>query len=134
MVSLNKMIDTEAIEASARPRGLVEITDRLQQPIDRRLGYVGQGRFVFFRFVTHCDGAIWNDGRSSGFGYGAWTAFDDVLPAAKEFGYELGAQRGAMEHVLLVDRRTRQTYIADRASAEDLVVSQNRPQRELACA
>lgn len=122
MVMLKESVVAEAIwNASVDPFGFIEVTGRLQQPIDRKLGYLGQDRFVFFRFALHCDGAIWNDSRSSGFGYGAWNAFEEVLPLGRRYGLEFGRRHGRREPVLVVDRQEYRVFIADRGSAEELV-------------
>jgi hypothetical protein len=125
MIMLNEIIPMRSSAEHLKGEGLIEVTGRLHQPVDRKLGYLGRDRFVFFRFAPDCDAAIWNDGRSSGFGYGAWVAFDEVLPVGRDFGVEFGVGRGRGEAVLLVDRKESRVFIGERGSAEELVERQH---------
>ena len=48
------------------PSTFIELSERLRS-MDRRLGYYGQERFVFFYYEPRGEEVIWNDGRSYGF-------------------------------------------------------------------
>src|SRR5687768_7130076 len=76
---------------SAVPPGFLRLTGRLQQRIDRALGYFGQARFVFFYFGPRGEEVVWNDGHSYGFATGGWKTFGDkILPLAHAQGLNLG--------------------------------------------
>ena len=117
----------EAISpASAIPRGTLSLGGRLQQSIDRRLGYFGQDRFVLFYYEARGEEVVFNDGHTYGFGSGGWQAFaDEVAPLARRYGLNLGTGGTRADHVLLVDRGLRQTYLAVRDGAEQFVARQH---------
>jgi hypothetical protein len=109
----------------ASPSGFVELTGRLQQRIDRVLGYFGQSRFVFFYFEPRGEEVIWNDGHSYGFATGGWCAFgEEIIPLARSCGAHVGDVDGNGEHVLLIDRITGNAYFAPREAAKRLVAAQ----------
>jgi len=101
--------------------------ERQQQWVDpRRLGYFGSGRFVFFYYEPRGEEVVWNDGRTYGFGYGGWMAFqDEVAPLAQFHGADVGGEQRRGAHVLVVDRELKQAYFADRTIAEHFVNSQS---------
>ena len=110
--------------ASVIPPGFLRLDQRVQQRIDRALGYFGQQRFVFFYFEPRGEEVVWNDGNSYGFATGAWVTFDrKILPLARSHGANLNQTGGQGEHVLLIDRMTGQAYFAPRQSAEEFVTS-----------
>jgi hypothetical protein len=107
------------------PPGFLKLTARLQQRIDRALGYFGQSRFVFFYFEPRGEEVVWNDGRSYGFATGGWRAFGEkVIPLARNCGAHVGDADGQGNHVLLIDRITGNSYFAPRDAAQRLVAGQ----------
>ena len=113
---------------SAVPPGFLKLTGRLQQRIDRALGYFGQARFVFFYFEPRGEEVVWNDGHSYGFATGGWKTFGEkILPLAQ--GMNVGQTSGRADHVLLIDRVRAHAYFAPRGEAESLVAEQVRAPR-----
>jgi hypothetical protein len=114
------------VDPSAVPAGFRTLSERQQQWVDpRRLGYFGQGRFVFFYYEPRGEEVVWNDGRTYGFGCGGWMAFqEDVAPLARSYGADMGDERRPGPHVLVVDRELGHAYFADRATAERFVIAQ----------
>jgi hypothetical protein len=111
--------------ASAVPPSFLKLTGRLQQRIDRTLGYFGQNRFVLFYFEPRGQEVIWNDGRSYGFAAGGWKPFTEkVIPLARAAGAHVGDCDRRGDHVLLVDRLTGHPYFAPKDQAARLVNSQ----------
>jgi hypothetical protein len=129
---LERQVDTEAA-ASAFPSSFVAVSECLQQGIDRRLGYFGNARFVFFYYEPRGSEVVWNDGRSYGFGSGGWLFFlDEIVSLADRYGVEVGDDHKAGEHVLVIDRRLREAFFADREQAEAVVGKQKLVAREQA--
>ncbi|MFI5378685.1 MAG: hypothetical protein ACHRHE_05270 [Tepidisphaerales bacterium] len=94
--------------------------------LDRRLGYIGERRFVFFCYEPRGEEVLWNDGRSYGFGFGGWQTFiDHVVPAAAARGLNVGSSDRPADQVLVVDRVLREACFSDRDSAEVLVARQS---------
>lgn len=107
------------------PPDAVRLPERLQQCVDRKLGYFGSNRWVFFYFESRGHEVVWNDGRSYGFSCGGWMAFEDeVLPLAGRHAAEVGGDHSRARDVLLVDRTTGDLYFADRLGAERFVRQQ----------
>jgi hypothetical protein len=116
--------------ALAVPPGFLKPGGRLQQRIDRALGYFGQSRFVFFYFEPRGEEVVWNDGHSYGFATGGWRVFGErVLPLAHGQGVNVGQTGGRADHVLLIDRITGQAYFAPREAAAEWVAEQARSPR-----
>ncbi len=117
---------SEDSSSSDVPPGFPTMSERLQQAIDpRRLGYFGQSRFVFFYYEPRGEEVVWNDGRTYGFGYGGWLAFqDEVAPLAAQFGADVGDGQRRGDHVLVIDRQLNVAYFADRTVAERFVGAQ----------
>lgn len=102
--------------------GFDRLSERVLQWIDRKLGYFGASRFVFFYYEPRGQEVMWNDGRSYGFGSGGWMAFgDEVAPVAARHGVDLGDESHKGRQVLLLDRTKGDAYFADRRSAERFV-------------
>ncbi len=107
------------------PHEFLRLPQGLQQPIDRRLGYFGQGRFVFFYYEPRGDEVMWNDGRTYGFGTGGWEMFhQDIAPLAEQHGMNVGVSGRRAEHALVLDRERREAYLAEREAAEEFVQQQ----------
>ena len=89
---------------------------------DRSLGYVGDARFVAFRYEPRGEEVVWDDGDTYGFGAGGWRDFlDRVAPLADRVGVNLGLNWGgdaAAVAVLVLDRHSGSAYFASRRSAE----------------
>lgn len=103
----------------------VSLGQQVNSRIDRQLGYFGNERFVFFYYEPRGEEVMWKDGRSYGFGTGAWETFlRDIAPLAEAAGASVGNSESAAEDVLLVDRATRSAYFAQRGRAEKLVAGQ----------
>lgn len=107
----------------------------------RSLGYVGDERFVVFRYEPRVEEVVWNDGHSYGFGTGGWRDFlQHIAPLADRYAARLclggAADGGAADggpvadagaggrracegaDVLVLDRHTGAAYFAGRDSAE----------------
>lgn len=103
----------------------VSIGQQINPRIDRQLGYFGDARFVLFYYEPRGEEVIWKDGRSYGFGTGAWdTFFREIAPLAESHGVRVGDNASAGKDVLLVDRVRRSAYFAQRDRAERLVAEQ----------
>ena len=89
---------------------------------DRSLGYVGDARFVVFRYEPRGEEVVWDDGDTYGFGAGGWRDFlDRVAPLADRVGINLGLGWGgdaAAVAVLVLDRHSGSAYFASRRSAD----------------
>lgn len=106
-------------------REFVVLSESLPGRLERQLGYFGNARLCLFYFDAQADGVMWKDGRSQGFGSGAWKAFGEhIEPLARQYGVSLSSQRGA-GCVLLVDRETRTAYFADWQSAHAVIHGQH---------
>jgi hypothetical protein len=117
--------EPEGLFASAVPASFLKLTGRLQQRIDRTLGYFGQSRFVFFYYEPRGQEVIWNDGRSYGFATGGWQTFgEQVIPLARSIGAHVGDIDARGDHVLLVDRVSGQAYFAPKDHAVRVVDAQ----------
>jgi hypothetical protein len=118
-----------AVPDIAAPGVLTEFA-KIEEPVhpsvDRKLGYFGEVRFVLFHWERRADGVIWKDGRTYGFGPGAWCFFlEKISPLADMHDADLGTPERDARHVLLVDRWSGQVYFAPRDQAEQLVASQH---------
>ena len=110
------------------PASLVELSSCLEQCIDRKLGYVGSQRFVYFYYEPRGEEVIWNDGQSYGFGFGGWLTFtDQISPLGQRYGITLGDSHHRGEHVLVIDRELRHAYFADKQCAQAVVADQHLP-------
>lgn len=100
---------------------LTRVNEGVAARLDRQLGYFGGSRFCMFRFDPRTDGVIWNDGRSYGFGAGAWRPFDEhIAPLARMYGAD-------HRHALVIDRETRTAYFTPVSAAERIVAEQHLP-------
>jgi hypothetical protein len=103
------------------PSTFIELSERLRS-MDRRLGYFGQERFVFFYYEPRGEEVIWNDGRSYGFASGGWGAFmHEIARLGKRYGVNLGTEGTSNTHVLVLDRQSQQTYFAEEWEAEGFI-------------
>ena len=103
----------------------VVLREPLPDGLDRQLGYFGNARYCLFYFDPRAESAVWNDGRSYGFGLGSWRAFGDcVEPLAQRYGVTLGGGRSGGS-VLVIDRRDRSAYFVAWRKAEQLVGEQH---------
>lgn len=101
--------------------GFVRVTDELPARLDRQLGYFGDARYCLFYFDHQVEGVVWKDGRSYGFGAGAWRPFDEhIVPLAEMHGAD-------SSHALIIDREGPAAYFAPRTTAERLVTEQHQP-------
>jgi hypothetical protein len=97
-------------------------------PLDRKLGYFRDNRFVLFYYEPRGQEVMWNDGQSYGFACGGWMTFmDQVAPQAERQGMNLGSDTMTARHALVIDRQQGRSWFADRSAAEALVSDQNRP-------
>jgi hypothetical protein len=112
---------------SAVPSGFSKLSDRLQQSIDRQLGYFGQDRFVMFYYEPRGAEVVWTDSQSCGFGTGAWRVFlDEIEPLARRDGADLGTAEARGRHGLIVDRAYGHTYFAEQREARAFLSQQRR--------
>ena len=112
----------------AVPSDFVPVCQFLNKSIERKLGYFRQARFVFFYYEPRGGEVVWNDGQTYGFGCGGWMTFlDEIAPLGRQQGVNLGSSDEAGDHVLVVDRKLKQAWFADRDSAESLVAEQGEP-------
>jgi hypothetical protein len=103
------------------PATFVKVSERLHL-MDRRLGYFGRERFVFFYYEPRGEEVIWNDGRSYGFASGGWAAFmHEVSRIGKRYGVNIGTQGIANTHVLMLDREEQSAYFAQEWEAESFI-------------
>jgi hypothetical protein len=108
--------------ADAPPPGFLALPERLPPYLDRRLGYVGDDRFVIFYYEPRGEEVVWEDGHTYGFGAGGWCAFEDlVAPLGKLHGADLGNTVSAGRDVLVLDRQRGLTYFAERGCARRFV-------------
>lgn len=118
-----ELLEYREAEWAADREDLVPVEDPLPARLDRQLGYFGDARYCFFYFDARADGVIWNDGRTYGFGAGAWRPFDEqIAPLACTHGLDLHARDAA--HALLIDRTKRRAWFAPRRLAERMVAGQ----------
>ena len=108
------------------PACFKEVVELAGSALERKLGYLGNARFVVFSFHPMASEVIWNDGRSSGFGGGGWQTFlTDCVPAARRVGAHLGSRSDAGSEVLLLDRTAGNTYAVARECAEEFLAREN---------
>lgn len=113
--------------ASAVPSGFSKLSDRLQQSIDRQLGYFGQDRFVMFYYEPRGAEVVWTDSQSCGFGTGGWRIFlDEIEPIARQDGADLGTAETRGRHGMVVDREYGRAYYADQGEARAFLAQQRR--------
>jgi hypothetical protein len=113
-----------------RPATFVQLNERLPDSLDRRLGYFGQERYVFFYYESRGEEVIWNDGNSYGFACGGWSLFlQDVAPLGKRYGVNLGTNSSANTHVLMLDRELNLSYFAEEWEAESFIRLHQRNER-----
>lgn len=114
--------ETDATDATALlPQRFARIAAAVPARLDKELGYFGEARFCFFYYDAQADGVVWKDGRSYGFGAGAWRPFDEQIePLARAQGVALGGRR-PQDHVLLIDRLRRAAYFTPRSTAERII-------------
>lgn len=114
MTARNKDVDRGSDE-------FVRVPGELPARLDRQLGYFGDARYCLFYFDDQTEGVVWKDGRSYGFGAGAWRPFDEhIAPLAHEHG-------ASADHALIIDREGPAAYFAPRETAERIVTEQHRP-------
>lgn len=107
------------------PLGSVAVSEMLHPWVDRKLGYLGDARFVMFYYEPRGDEVIWRDDRSYGFGAGAWCFFTDkIAPLAERYHVNLGNSISQGEEALLIDRVKRQAYFAKRKHTEQFIARQ----------
>jgi hypothetical protein len=107
-------------------REAVLVHEPLPHGLDRQLGYFGHARYCLFYFEPRAESAVWNDGRSYGFGPGSWLPFSDwVEPLAHRCGVTLGSRRSG-GNVLVIDRQDRSAYFVAWRVAEQLIIAQHR--------
>lgn len=100
------------------PHDFIPVRESLSTDLARRLGYVGEARFVAFCYESRVEEVLWEDGSTYGFGAGGWCVFlDRIEPIAKQYGAILGVDRPAAD-VLLFDRQSGSAYFAERESAK----------------
>jgi hypothetical protein len=103
-----------------------KVEDPLHPRLDRKLGYFGSERFVMFHYEPRGQEVIWNDGRSYGFGTGAWYFFiEKVLPLARQHGAAVGSNDADSRDALLLDRLRREIYFAEKQAAERFLAAQH---------
>ena len=108
--------------ADPLPAGFVALSERLPPGLDRRLGYVGDERFVIFYYEPRGEEVVWDDGHTYGFGAGGWCAFEDVVaPLGRRYGADLGNEVSAGRDVLVLDRLRGMAYFAERGCARRFV-------------
>lgn len=124
---MSEHIQSEPIEPAVPP-GLGVPSDfvKLSEPvlawIDRKLGYFGNDRFVLFYYEPRGEEVVWKDGRSYGFGTGAWCAFhEQIAPLFNRYAADLGKCEAPDDHALVIDRQTRRAYFAQRQKAEEFL-------------
>lgn len=106
------------------PADFVLLAEPLPAGVDRGLGYVGERRFVAFRYETRAEEVMWDDGHTYGFGAGGWCIFlDRIAPLAARYGTDvgLGGAGSCRADVLVLDRATGSVYFASRASADQFL-------------
>ena len=109
------------------PDGFHRLDRPLYDGIDRKLGYFGEGRYVLFYYEPRGEEVIWDDGRSYGFGLGAWRTFlEHIEPLTRRYGVDLGYGDEPQKHALVIDRDAHEAYFARRDSAKALVRTQRR--------
>jgi hypothetical protein len=109
------------------PADFLQLSEALAVDLDRRLGYVGEGRFVALHYESRAESVIWEDGHTYGFGAGGWCVFlDRVAPMAARQGANVGSDGGAapVTDVLLLDRQSGSAYLATRQSARRFLAEQ----------
>jgi hypothetical protein len=100
------------------PASFIRLSERLRS-MDRRLGYFGEERFVFFYYEPRGEEVIWNDGRSYGFACGAWGTFmHEIARLAKRYDVNVGTGGMTNTHVLVLDRQDGTAYFAEEWEAE----------------
>jgi hypothetical protein len=86
--------------------------------MDEMLGYRGPDRFVLFYYEPRGEEVLWRDSASYGFATGAWSTFlVEVAPVAEHYNVDVGCNGVPARHVLLIDRRDRRAYFAERGEA-----------------
>ena len=86
--------------------------------MDQMLGYRGPDRFVLFYYEPRGEEVLWRDSASYGFATGAWSTFlTEVGPVADHYNVDVGCHGVPAREVLLVDRRDRRSYFAERHEA-----------------
>lgn len=101
------------------PEGSVALLEFRAAPLSRSLGYFQSQRFVIFGFCPGGAEVVWKDGHSSGFGTGGWRVFlEEIVPAARRHGIDLGGTNRVGTHVLWVDRQCGAVFAALREAAE----------------
>src|SRR5689334_9663023 len=109
------------------PAAFLKVPDHLPRGLDRRLGYCGHARFVFFYYEPLGEEVVWNDGRSYGFGTGAWGTFmQQVARLADRCRVNVGSERAANTHVLLIDREGQAAYFVPEWEAERFLTQRAR--------
>jgi hypothetical protein len=108
------------------PPGFVSVGECLPQGLDRRLGYFGQARFVFFYYEARGSEVVWNDGLSYGFSCGGWIPFtQELAPLARQYNMELGSDHNPAADALVLDLKLKRAYFAPRSLAKQLVLNQH---------
>ncbi len=103
------------------PPDFVPLFEPIPGCSDRTLGYVGDERFVVFRYEPRVEEVVWNDGYTYGFGAGGWRDFlDRIAPLADRYAAKLclGSPSCPGTDVLVLDRHSGSAYFASRDSAE----------------
>ncbi len=107
------------------PAEFSKLMENLEHGVDRRLGYNGQRRFVYFYYEPESECVVWNDGRSYGFAVKAWGIFkEQIAPLSRRYRVNLGQEGSANSHVLLIDRIRQSSYFIEEWEAERFLAGQ----------
>jgi hypothetical protein len=101
------------------PAEFVPVGEAVMRGIDRKLGYLGDRRFVLFYYETQGQEVIWRDDQSYGFGAGGWREFTQgVWPLSGVYEVCVGNDDGRGGDVLVIDRVLGLAYFAPRTIAD----------------
>ena len=96
----------------------VTVMEKAVRCMDEMLGYRGPDRFVLFYYEPRGEEVLWRDSASYGFATGAWSTFlSEVGPVAEHYNVDVGCNGIPARDVLLIDRRDRRAYFAERHEA-----------------
>jgi len=96
----------------------IAVMEKAVRCMDEMLGYRGPDRFVMFYYEPRGEEVVWRDSASYGFATGAWSTFlTEVGPVADHYQADVGCNGVPAREVLLVDRRDRRAYFAERNEA-----------------
>lgn len=109
------------------PSAFPKLMENLERWVDRRLGYKGDRRFVYFYYEPETQSVVWNDGESYGFAAKAWGIFKELIsPLGRRYRVNLGRDESAKTHVLLIDRLRQSSYFVEEWEAERFLAGQSR--------